>query len=251
MNDEDKLREDRETARVNVQIAHEYNKKNPNDADSVRWKKEFIEAERLCVKKEQEDKFAGLSRCLYETDLNSIEEDIGDEACYSSIPISAFAKPPISIDPIQKMSLIFDPKAPKLSAKAKEFCALMRNRVLVVMAHYASDRDLSEGKTSSIKFRLNMLPDSRFLETWILPSHQPMSIPLYIIRHFGSMTTSKKISRYGCAERDRDDICNDASMKSDGFAYQQVLKMNGQDKYVQFVRMSTVKDAMKQFNTAV
>jgi len=247
--DEDKKKEAQEELRVKVETVKEFNKKNPQDPIALKWKSEFIEAEKLVVQKQIDDKLARLNKSLYDMDFHSIEEDLQDLERDDYIPMAIYSKKPIVVNPAHYAAMKRSPNP--LTEQQKEFCKHMRNRIIVIMSHYANDKDLEERRVSNLTFRCNILPDKPALETWSLPSHIPMSIPLYIIRHFGCMTTNKKIPRVEMHERTHDEIVSDPSMISEGFAFQQVMQVSGTDSYVRFVRLSTVKSQIKKFQEMV
>jgi hypothetical protein len=244
---EDKLAEAKEDLRVKIEVVKDFNKKNPKDAQVMMWQKEFIEAEQINVKKQIDDRLARLSKSFYDTDYQSIEEDINDDSRDDYIPLAVYSKKPVTIKPYSYTALQKN-VATKLNDKQKAFCEFMRNRVIVILSHYATAHDLELRKVSPLVFTCNVLPDISAMEKWILPSHVPISIPLYILRHFGCMTTNKKIPSVSMIERDPEEVAMDSQLKSEGFTFQQLMQVTGTDSYVRFVRLSTVKKQFKKIN---
>jgi hypothetical protein len=247
---EDEIREKREELRVTTEIVKEFNKKNPKDAQALEWQREFLEAEKVHVQKQINDKVARISKSFYDTDYLSIEEDIREGESQDFIPLHVYSMSPITVEPHSYAALYKNPSI-SLTKKQEEFCAFMRKRVIVIMSHYANSVDLENKKVSSLSFRCNVLPDSPALERWILPSHVPISIPLYIIRHFGCMTPNKKIPIVGLVDRSSEEIQQDSQLLAEGFTLQNTMQILGKDSYVRFVRLSTVQNTFKRIQGLV
>lgn len=245
----DELKEKGEELRKNIEAVKDYNKKNPKDKEVMRWREEFIEAQKLVVQNEIDEKLAGINKCFYSMEYSDIDNDLNDGESKDNIPLHVYAMKPISCSPVSYTSLQRSKNV--LNEKQKEFCKFMRQRVVVVMSHFASDKDFAEGKVSSLCFRLNILPDQTAIEKWILPSHRPMSIPLYILRHFGCMTPCKKSQVFEMKKRPQEEVEADPSFISEGFAFDHLLGIDGTNSFVRFTRLSTIKRNIKKIQEMV
>lgn len=217
------------------------------EESDILWKQEFLDAEKVNLQKDLDDKINRINKSFYETSYTSIEEDIEGGEDANGIPLSAYSLEPITCRPVE-YNAITKGKAP-LTDRQKEFCKFMRSRVIVIMSHYANDKELAVGQVSAICFRCNVLPDMTAIEKWILPSHVPISIPLYILRHFGCMSPCKKSPIVKMIERDPEEIKSDPMLISEGYAFEQHATITGTNKFVRFALLSSVRKKLNNLKT--
>ncbi|MGL5039579.1 MAG: hypothetical protein ACRC6D_05590 [Aeromonas sp.] len=220
----------------------------PKEEKDLLWDKEFLAAERISVKKEVEDDINRINKSFYETSYLSIEEDIESGQDAKEIPLSVYSQEPIVCKPVEH-NAITKGKLP-LTDRQREFCKFMRKRVIVVMSHYANDRELAASNVSALCFRCNVLPDMTTIEKWILPSHVPISIPLYILRHFGCMSPCKKSPIVQMVNREMDEVLADPMMISEHYAFKERATITGTNSFVRFVLLSNVKKKINDLKTA-
>lgn len=239
----DEAPELREESRKKICHAKDRLANKVSEDPETRWLKEFTEAERVVIAAEQ----AHPENSLYDTDYQSIEDDLTPVEKATHVPLNVYSMTPISVAPYRKVSATSLGKRPALTERQKEFCKFMRQKIIVVLSHFASEKDFEEKRVSSLQFSLCMLPDSHFVEDWILPSHRPIAVPLYILRHFGILTQVKKMPIYEFVEKTPATVKQEVETGS-GFTFGSVFQPVGMRCFVQFNGLSDIRKSVESLS---